>query len=222
MYTSHDGELPPSYHAWTCPTISKFGSWNEGIGAGNWNLRDPHPQGHFNALSCLGVPGSWGWAPIMVRGTCSRPDREMTRTATRGQCRPMQSPWDRPVFVSPTLCVFFGESVCGVYGCVSVLLWESLNAGVCLGQLVYVIGHFCSYLGPPLPTRERVSWRSGKVRRSTASPSACAPPTDKVPSPSPSPGVSRPHLASKPVKCGNDPSEQGPTCLLLAGAQDSS
>lgn len=64
--------------------------------AGNWDKRDPHPQGHLHAFSSLGVPVPWVWVrslpgygSAVATERQGGPDREITRIATRGQCCPI-------------------------------------------------------------------------------------------------------------------------------------
>lgn len=130
------------------------------MGAGSWNSRDLHPQGHLTALSSLGVSVPWVWCPpLWLSWGSGKPVWARWRDCQNSHQRAVL-PHARPsgrhcLCVSD--CVDLSDlNVCVcvvVYNdCVSILLCVSLGGGVWLGQSVYVVAHFCAHLGPPIPT----------------------------------------------------------------------
>lgn len=134
-----------------------------GTGEKNWNPRDPHPQGHLNAFSSLGVPGPWVWmSPRWLSCDSRKPSWARERLLERppeGNGAPYTTPG-----TSLPLCL----RECGSFrgserergkerrgtGTLCVTLYVSDKA-VCLGQSVYVASIFVHVWVPPVPTPGR-------------------------------------------------------------------
>ena len=147
-----------------------------GIGAGNWNCTNLILGGIYMLLPPWEpqFPGSGSPcnSSAVALESQSGSYREMIIKATRGQCCPIHSPWDQPVFVSQMVWVFQGVCVCV---CVCVLLCAS-SMRLFIQASVYAVVHFCSHLSPYFPPHQRVCWSlrepQEQTSESTASPHA--------------------------------------------------